>query len=330
MKRVLVLGANGMLGSMLAETFRADRSFEVVASTRRAEGGSIRFDAETDSLHDLLEDVRCDWVVNALGVLARRIDADDPASVASALAVNSVFPNRLAAATSGTQRVIHFSTDGVFSGREGPYDENAVTDAHDVYGLSKCLGEARAPHVLNVRCSIVGLEHGPTTSLLGWALSQPEGGTIVGYSNQLWNGLTTLHVAKICSAVVRGAVPELAGTLHLVPGDAVTKADLLTQILEAFGRRDVRVRPERAGEAVDRRLSTAYPAVNDHLWTAAGYPRAPEIADMIHELATKEEFGSLRPGRADSLQSRPDAPRDAHSRDTAGPDQSQPDPATPF
>jgi dTDP-4-dehydrorhamnose reductase len=330
MTRVLVLGANGMLGSMLVRVFRSDSSFDVVTTTRLGEGGSLPFDADFDSPDELLATIGCDWVMNAIGVLARRIDDEDPATVSSALELNAVFPNRLAAATVGRQRVIHFSTDGVFSGRNGPYDELAVPDAEDVYGRSKALGEPRARHVLNVRCSIIGLERPPPASLLGWALSRPRGETIAGYTNQLWNGVTTLHLAKICMAVIRGAVPEVPRTLHIVPADAVTKADLLTHSLGAFGREDVTVQPERAALTVDRRLTTAYREVGGRLWAAAGYARAPRIVDMIDELASKADNGRLPARGADSLQSRSDAARDAHPRDTAGFDSGQSDTATPF
>ena len=286
MIRVLVLGTNGMLGSMLTRVFQEDSSLEVVTTSRSGDGGSLPFDVAVDSLEELLARAQSDWVVNAVGILARRIDQDDPASVASAIEVNAVFPNRLAAATAKSQRVINFSTDGLFSGRRGPYDERAFRDEDGVYARSKALGEPRARHVTNLRCSIIGLEPPPGASLLGWALAQPAGHAITGYDNHLWNGLTTLHLARICSAVVHGMVPDLPTILHLVPADAVSKAELLSQALVSFGRSDVVVQTEPAAVAVDRRLCTVYPAVNEHLWAAAGYPEPPRIADMVSELAT--------------------------------------------
>ena len=195
MTRILVLGANGMLGSMLVRVLAEIPEFDVVGSTRSGQNGDRAFEVGRDSLDDLLPSVRCDWVLNALGVLDRHINASDPASIASAVAVNAEFPNRLAVATrSAQQRVINFATDGVFSGRRGPYDEGAEQDAGGVYARSKGLGEVQADHVVNLRCSIIGPEEPPAVSLLGWALSQPHGATITGFTNHHWNGLTTFHL----------------------------------------------------------------------------------------------------------------------------------------
>jgi dTDP-4-dehydrorhamnose reductase len=285
MTRVLVLGANGMLGSMLVRVLSGYPAFDVVGSVRAGQEGQPAFEVGRDSLEELLGSVRCDWVLNAIGVLDRHINASDPASVAAAVAVNAEFPNRLAGATRDAQQVINFATDGVFSGRRGPYDERAEQDAVGVYARSKGLGEVQAANVVNLRCSVIGPEMPPVVSLLGWALSQPQGATITGFTNHLWNGLTTFHLAKICAAVMLGEVTGLPPTLHVVPYDAVSKAELLTHSVESFGRSDLTVSPRPAAEAVDRRLSTAYPDVNARLWAAAGYARPPTIFQMVSELA---------------------------------------------
>jgi dTDP-4-dehydrorhamnose reductase len=285
MTRVLVLGANGMLGSMVARVLAGTPLLEVVATTRRGGNNTLEFEVGRSSISELLDSARCDWVVNALGILDRRIDVDDPACVASVIDVNARFPHRLAAAADRGQRVINVATDGVFSGRNAPYDERAMHDADGLYSRSKSLGEVRSPHVVNLRCSIIGPEALPATSLLGWAVSQPAGATITGYTNHRWNGLTTLHFAKVCSAVILGGDHDLPPTLHVVPGDSVSKAELLSLGLEAFGRTDVTVVAEPASVPVDRTLCTVHPEINGHLWAAAGYPRPPRITDMVNELA---------------------------------------------
>ena len=285
MTRVLVLGANGMLGSMVSRVLVANPLLELVTTTRRGGNGSVAFEVGRSSIAELLDSVRCDWVVNALGVLDRQIDEGDPACVASAIDVNALFPHRLAAAVGPGQRVINVATDGVFSGRNAPYDEHASGDADGVYARTKSLGEVRSPHVVNLRCSIIGPERPPAKSLLGWAVSQPADATITGYVNHQWNGLTTLHFAKVCSAVISGGDHGLPSTLHIVPGDSVSKAELLRLGLEAFSRSDVTVVPEPAAVPVDRTLRTVYPEVNEHLWASAGYPSPPKIMDMVKELA---------------------------------------------
>lgn len=285
MTRILVLGANGMLGSMLTEVLAGYPELDVVGSLRSGQDGCPAFEVGQDSLEQLLSSVGCDWVLNAIGVLDRHIDESDPASVLSAITVNAEFPNRLAVAARGAQRVINFATDGVFSGRQGPYDERDAQDAVGVYARTKGLGEATADHVVNLRCSIIGPEDDPAVSLLGWAISQPQGATIKGFTNHQWNGLTTLHLAKLCAAVILAEDMSLPPTLHLVPFDSVSKAQLLTHSVESYGRSDMTVKAMPAPTAVDRRLGTAYPEINARLWRSAGYERAPTIGEMVTELA---------------------------------------------
>jgi dTDP-4-dehydrorhamnose reductase len=284
MTRVLVLGANGMLGSMVAKVLASHRELEVVGSTRQGSDAPLEFDSSRDSIAELLESVHCDWVVNAIGILDSRIDEDDPESVASAIDTNATFPNRLAAAA-GDRGVIQISTDGVFSGRNPPYGERALHDATGVYARSKSLGEVSSPGFVNLRCSIIGPEDPPARSLLGWAMSQPPGATITGYTNHRWNGITTFHFAKLCAGVILGDRFELPTVLHVVPGDAVDKAELLGLLLSAFGRGDVTVLPEPAPAPMDRTLCTEYPKVNGRLWAAAGYRRPPTIEKMVRELS---------------------------------------------
>ncbi len=284
MTRVLVLGADGMLGSMVARVLAGQTQIDVVATTRHGDRTRLAFEVGRSSVADLLASTDCEWVVNAIGVLDRRIDEDDPESVAGAIEVNAHFPHVLAAALRG-QRVINVATDGVFSGRHPPYDEDSPHDADGVYARSKSLGEVRFPQVVNLRCSIIGPERPPPTSLLGWALSQPPGVTIAGYADHRWNGLTSFHFAKLCAALIAGPPEEMPATLHVVPGDSVSKADLLRLALDAFGRSDVTVVLQPGSRPVDRTLRTVREDLNRRLWAAAGYPRPPRIADMIQELA---------------------------------------------
>jgi dTDP-4-dehydrorhamnose reductase len=283
--RVLVLGANGMLGATVSRVLASDDRFDVISTTRHGGKGALAFDAGRDAIADLLDLARCSWIVNAIGILERHIDEYDPSSVAAAIDVNASLPNRLVAAAGQGRRVLQISSDGIFSGKRAPYDERSPTDADGVYAKSKALGEVRSDNVLTLRCSIVGVESAPANSLLGWALSQPLGARISGYTNHRWNGITTLHFAKLCAAAIL-ADHQLPSLLHPVPADSVSKAQLLQLGLEAFGRKDVTVVPEPAAVAVDRTLHTVHPEVIRRLWAAAGYPHQPTIAQMLNELAS--------------------------------------------
>jgi dTDP-4-dehydrorhamnose reductase len=298
MTKVLVLGAHGMLGSMVARVLAEQPGVEVT-TTARGDGAldtsrHRHFDATADPLGPLLDSEPYEWIVNAIGVIKPRIDESVPASVENAIMVNSVFPARLAAESDARgQRVVQIATDCVFSGTQGAYDESAPHDPVDVYGKTKSLGETPAGNVTHLRCSIIGPElSSPPSSLLGWILSAPRGGELSGYTDHFWNGVTTLQFARLCAAIVGGAtVPRVQ---HVVPGDSVSKADLLQIVLSSFHRDDVRVRPGPGPSSVDRTLSTQHSDSNQSLWMAAGYDRPPTIRDMVTELAAYSAAGAER------------------------------------
>jgi dTDP-4-dehydrorhamnose reductase len=290
MTKVLVLGARGMLGSMVARVLADNPQLEVTATARGEsfdDAGHHRFDAREDELGSLLDGDGYDWVVNAIGVIKPRIDERRADSIENAIAVNALFPYRLAVeAAARGQRVIQIATDCVYSGTRGGYDESAPHDPVDVYGKSKSLGEVPADNVTHLRCSIIGPERGTALSLLEWILSAQEGAELRGFSDHLWNGVTTLQFAKLCEAMIAGT--DVRPLQHVVPGDSVNKAELLRTVLSAFGRADVTVIPGPAPQPIDRTLSTLYPRENEALWHAAGYEAPPTITEMLHELAAHE------------------------------------------
>lgn len=291
MTTVLVLGGGGMLGGMVTRTMAREAGMRVRATSRSPEPPALAgvtwaaFDARRDPLEELLRAADAEWVINCVGVIKPRIDESDVESVRRAVEVNSLFPRRLAdAAARGGQQVIEIGTDGVFSGARGPYGERALHDPSDVYGKTKSLGEQSAVHVVRLRCSIIGPEATDLPlSLLGRTLGAPAGATLTGFTAQLWNGVTTLHFARLCAAVIGGA--DVDATQHVVPADSLTKADLLACITSAFGRDDLTVTREPGLSSADRRLTTLRPEVNRRLWSAAGYREPPTIASMVAELA---------------------------------------------
>jgi dTDP-4-dehydrorhamnose reductase len=283
--KVLVLGADGMLGSMVARVLSTNSALHVVRSTRIGARHDLAFDATQHSVSDLLDEARCDWIINAIGILDRNIDETDPDSVVAAINVNASFPNRLAAAAGRDRRVLHISTDGVFSGRNAPYDEPAPHDAAGVYARTKSLGEPRSSNCVTLRCSIIGPEGSSARSLLGTILSQPFGAVITGRSNHRWNGVTTLHLARLCAALILADDSNLPSVLHVVPGDTVSKAQLIELCIAAFGRSDLTVSAQRAAVPMDRTLCTVHPEINQRLWAGAGHAVPPTIDEMVKDLA---------------------------------------------
>jgi dTDP-4-dehydrorhamnose reductase len=290
MAKVLILGAQGMLGSMVARVLAGRPDLQLTTTARRDLVGrrDLRFDVRRDSIGDLLDRDAYDWIVNAIGVTNAHINEHAAESIEAAIAVNALFPYRLAAeAGRRGQRVIQIATDGVYSGDVGAYDESAEHDPRDVYGRTKSLGETPTENVWHLRCSIVGPERGTPTSLLGWVLSAAQNAELTGYDGHRWNGITTLHFAKLCAAIITGA--EVPNLQHVVPGDSVSKAELLEMALSAFGRSDVSVRHVPGpGAPVDRTLTTRDLSANQRLWEAAGYERPPTIETMLTELAGAE------------------------------------------
>jgi dTDP-4-dehydrorhamnose reductase len=303
-KTVVILGGSGMLGSALVGCLARDPEITLHASVRtpelaaacRARSGTVRwFVGDAASALEAMPS-RIDWIVNAIGVIKPYIRDGEAATVERAIEVNALLPHRLRArAQTLDARVVQIATDCVFSGVKGRSTEKDAHDALDVYGKTKSLGEVRAPGFHNLRCSIIGPEGRNKRSLLEWFLGQPRKASVNGFTNHLWNGVTTLHFAKIVHGVIEREV-ELPELQHVLPADTISKADLLRVFAEHYGRGDLTIVPGPAKEAVDRTLATLAPEVNAKLWHAAGYERAPTLRDMVQELARwSYPFGSLEP-----------------------------------
>src|SRR6188768_1599727 len=228
MKRVLVLGGSGMLGSMVVEVLAADDSLAVTATVREERLLSacqqvlpkvswLRFDAADPSGLRVVEGQ--DWVVNAIGITKPLVRDDNAFEVERAIRVNALFPQLLAAqAREHGARLLQIATDCVYSGARGGYTESDAHDALDVYGKTKSLGESPQPWVHNLRCSIIGREPKEPKFLVEWLLRQAPGAGVTGFTNHRWNGVTTYHFARVAQAVVQHA-PELPNVQHLIPGD---------------------------------------------------------------------------------------------------------------
>jgi dTDP-4-dehydrorhamnose reductase len=243
-------------------------------------------DAEETSepeLIRLLEGI--EWVVNAIGVIKPYIREDEAVSLHRAIRVNSLFPTVLArAAEQCGCHVLQIATDCVYSGTSGGYFEIAPHDALDVYGKTKSLGEVPSPVMHHLRCSIIGPEPRAQVSLLEWFLKQPRHSVLNGFANHLWNGVTTLHFARLCLAAMscEGPLPHVQ---HVVPSASVTKKELLDCLALEYGRADVTINTVDAAVAIDRTLATANETLNQELWQLAGYEVPPTVAQMVAELA---------------------------------------------
>lgn len=294
--KVAILGANGMLGSMLVRVFALDAQYQLLATVR--ESGQVKtwqkkypeviwrkldVQGSSDGIVKVLKGFS--WIINAIGIIKPHIQDDDAEKVERAIVINAVFPFSLArAAEKIGAKVIQIATDCVYSGERGKYQESDPHDPLDVYGKTKSLGEAYGSQMFHLRTSIIGPEIENHKSLLDWFLGQPKNAWVNGFTNHRWNGVTTLHFAKICQGMIQENL-QINHLQHLVPASIITKGKLLQVFTKEFDRKDLKIKMTKAKESINRSLSTNNPELNKKIWQAAGYQKIPKIEDMVKELA---------------------------------------------
>lgn len=285
--KVLVLGASGMLGSAVIRTLSEKADWEVFGTLRSA--GAKRFfspeiaerlivgcDVENhDSLVNVFQRIKPDVVVNCIGLIKQVADAEDPLL---ALPINSLLPHRLAALCALSKaRLIHISTDCVFNGSRGGYTEDDQSDATDLYGKSKYIGEVYAPHTVTLRTSIIGHELQSAHGLVEWFLLQKE--QCNGYNRAIFSGLPTVALAQLIRDIV---IPksDLCGLYH-VAAKPISKFDLLSLVSEVYGKSIAIVPDDHL--VIDRSLNA------DKLRRDTGFV-APDWPDLIRLMHTSQSI----------------------------------------
>jgi dTDP-4-dehydrorhamnose reductase len=230
--RILILGGDGMLGHQLLKslaprhqvrvTLRQD--LESYSSYQLFDKDNAYFGIDVRSFERLAEvvaDFRPEAIINAVGIVKQRPTAKE--SIPS-LEINSLLPHRLSVLCKAVgARLVHLSTDCIFSGKKGNYQETDPSDAEDLYGKTKFLGETQDSHCLTLRTSIIGRELSRHKSLLEWFLGQT--GTIRGFTKAIYNGFTTLEMSRIIENMLVNH-PEASG-VYQVSSEPINKYDLL-------------------------------------------------------------------------------------------------------
>ena len=238
---VIVLGKNGMLGRYVYNYLI--NYYEVIGVTRN------ELDASTINRNVLMANIKPGYVViNCIGIIKQRNEVKKLDFVA----VNSLFPlilQEVCAKRGG--KLIHVTTDCVFDGLKGNYDESSRHDAIDVYGMSKSLGEPEEATV--IRTSIIGEERGQARSLFEWVKSN-KNNTVNGYTNHFWNGITCLQFAKICDYMIGNNI-FWEGVKHIVSPNTVSKFELVKMISDIYGF-GINVVPFETPEKCDRSLTS--------------------------------------------------------------------------
>ncbi|GAV19752.1 dTDP-4-dehydrorhamnose reductase [Mariprofundus micogutta] len=282
--KILILGGDGMLGHQLLKswsdrhevcvTLRGEsRSYDhygLFHDTNSFYGVDVR---DFNTIEQTVSKFQPDAIVNAVGIVKQRAEAQD---AIISLEVNSLLPHRLSQLCGEVgARLIHMSTDCVFSGLKGMYTENDLEDASDLYGRSKLLGEVHDVQAVTLRTSIIGLELARNKSLIEWFLAQS--GQVNGFSRAIYSGFTTMEMARIIENVLLEH-KALSGLWH-VASDPINKFELLSKLSEFMGRADIRLL-EDANFCCERSLDAS------KFNKETGY-RPPSWDEMLSEQAVQ-------------------------------------------
>lgn len=282
-KKVLILGVTGMLGHTLFAHLSKDESLDVYGTARTLEGplrwfppelsAKVRPNVDGDNFDTIiraLASIQPDIVVNCIGLIKHLPIANDPLM---AITTNAQLPHRISliCKTAGA-RLIHVSTDCVFDGKKGNYTEQDPSNATDLYGRTKYLGEVYYPHCVTLRTSIIGHELKGKYGLVEWFLAQK--GKVRGFTNAIYSGFPTVELARIIGEYV---IPSesLSGLYH-VSSEPISKYDLLKLVSDKYGR-EIEIEPYDEFR-LDRSLDSA------HFRDATGYVSSswPELVDRMH------------------------------------------------
>lgn len=297
-KRVLVLGASGMLGiEVISELL--SKNIDLYATIRnssdklkikkylKSDISKIKFfNFKIDGNYKAkLKKIvnKKDYIVNCIGIIKPYITENDSESLKNALNINSVFPRMLNSCVKKSVKIFQIATDCVYDGIKGEYHENDSHNAKDIYGKSKSLGEVNSENFYNIRCSIIGNEIKSFKSLLCWFLNQKKNSHIFGFKNHLWNGITTKHFGKVVSILITKKI-KIPNVLHIVPDDIVNKFELLKIFQKKFNRYDLKITKTNADIVVNRTLKSNFMNINKKINKSLGFRKSPSIKQMINEI----------------------------------------------
>ena len=286
--RILILGGSGMLGHRLwVDLNKQHETWVTIRGNAnefpntpdfpreliRENVDALNFDQVTRALASIQPDlvINCIGLIKQMGHLAR-----DPLF---SISLNAMLPHRISMICRVAKiRMIHISTDCVFSGKKGNYTEEDQSDAEDIYGRTKFLGEVSYPHCVTLRTSIIGRELKNKLGLIEWFLAQK--GQINGYTKAIYSGFTTDELSRIIQNYVIPN-PKLSGVYH-VSSNPISKYDLLQLTKTAFHRTDIDILPEEQFFS-DRSLNSS------RFRSFTGYV-PPTWEEMINELAATSSF----------------------------------------
>ena len=240
MKRILILGSNGMAGHLIFEFLKGKKQYKLFGLTEKL------FIPEDYGFIIDLDNIKPDIIINTLRITVKESE-DNPRN---ALFINSVIPKWFEKAYYNTKtKIIHLSTDCVFSGNKGNYSETDPPDGASIYSMTKFCGEIINEKDLTIRTSVIGPNlKGKNEELFDWFLLQ--NGTIEGYKNAFWNGVTTLELAKQINVAIK---KNICGLYHLGSNKKISKYKLLSLLNEQWFNNKIKIK-ESSKLKIDRNL----------------------------------------------------------------------------
>lgn len=268
--KILVTGIDGMVGHKIAQSLYQD--FELIGSTRKNIQSInlginncriVKHDFLTDNLNDLLFNTNPDIIINCVGITIRRgVDIN----IINTKYINTNLPHLINDwAINNKKKFIHFSSDCVFSGKKGNYNEESITDAQDTYGYTKSRGEVNNKHSLTIRCSIIGREVYNYTELFEWIYSM-RNKQIEGFSNVMYSGVTSCWMGNLIKDILQKNI-NLHG-IYNVSSNPISKYDLIKKISSIFNL-NIDILPNKSiksNKVLISKKFTEITGVNPPLW----------------------------------------------------------------
>ena len=282
--KILILGASGLLGNTFLDFFKKkneDINLKVFFTFRKKIKNYFVFDAHNKFTYKDVKKLKPDVVINCIGAIKPAINEQSAISIISALEVNSNLPNNLLNIFPNS-KIIHFNTDWVFSGKRGDYTEDDTHDFNDIYGMTKSLGEIKSNRIMNLRCSIIGVEKKSAKSLVSWFLSNKKK-KLQGFTNHAWNGLTTLALVEITYAIITKKLFK-PGLFHIVPKNRISKYSLLKLLNNKYFGGKKSIKAIKHKHTINRTLATKNSSFNRKLWKLSAHGEIKSIPQMIKEM----------------------------------------------
>jgi dTDP-4-dehydrorhamnose reductase len=268
-QRVLVLGSTGMVGHLLCKYLISNSDFILfdIARSYKFRDKTNLFDVKNEKdFCEFIKLIKPDYIINCIGVLIRESNI----SIENAIYINSYFPHMLKKfASQINAKLIHISTDCVFSGKKGNYIESDFRDGNGIYAQTKILGEIQDTTNLTLRTSVIGPEiRDSGEGLFGWFMRQED--TISGFEKVIWSGVTTFELAKIVKLSIDN---ELTGLHHVTNNSSISKYELL-KLFKKYTKKNIEIKPFN-GKSLDKSF------IDTRL--LFGY-KIPSYDDMIYEM----------------------------------------------